>query len=250
MTPQPLAVQLYSFKDERDLDDVLTRVYDMGYVGIEPYRGNDHEAVARAAQQLGLQIPSAHLAMPIGDAEAETLRAAELYELDYIVIPAVARENFESLTSIQRLCDQMNEAAQIAERHGYTLGYHNHGWEMAQVEGKPIIVHMHEHLDERVIFQIDTYFVQVRGLDTAQLIRDFGPRVRLLHLKDGPADDPDGEHAANTAIGAGALDFPAIIEAASHAEWHVVEIEGPLDVVEAAVQSYRYLTENGLSTGR
>ncbi len=250
MNPKPLAVQLYSFKDEPNLDAVLERVQQMGYVGIEPYRGNDVDAVARVAQRLGLQIPSAHLSMPLGDDEAPTLRAAERYELEYIVIPAVGRENFESLTRIQRLCERMNKAAQIAEQHGYTLGYHNHGWEMAEIEGKPAIAHMHDHLDDRVVFQIDTYFVHARGLDPAQLIRDFGDRVRLLHLKDGPADDPNGEHAANTAIGDGVLDFPAIVEAATVAKWHVVEIEGTSDVVAATAQSYRYLTENGLSSGR
>ncbi len=251
MNPKPLAVQLYSFKDESHLDAVLARVHEMGYVGIEPYRGNDHEAVARVARRLGLQVPSAHLAMPLGDDEAPTLRAAELYELEYIVIPAVARENFDSLEAIKRLCERMNQAARVCEQHGYTLGYHNHGWEMAPVagdgvEGRPALAHMHEYLDDAVVFQIDTYFVHARGLDTAQLIRDFGKRVRLLHLKDGPGD----EHAANTAIGDGALDFPPITQAATYAEWHVVEIEGAPDVVAATAQSHRYLTENGLSTGR
>jgi sugar phosphate isomerase/epimerase len=65
-------------------------------------------------------------------------------------------------------------------------------------------------------------------------------RAPLLHLKDGPADDPK---APMTALGDGAMDLPAIL-AASHASWHIVELDRCAgDMWRAIEDSFHYLTE-------
>jgi sugar phosphate isomerase/epimerase len=83
-----------------------------------------------------------------------------------------------------------------------------------------------------------------------------GARVRRLHVKDGPGTAPKPgrrglEADPQTAVGSGALDIPAILAAATHAEWHVIELdECASDMFDAIEASYRYLTRHGFSRGR
>ena len=81
-----------------------------------------------------------------------------------------------------------------------------------------------------------------------EVVADLGGRVRLLPLKDGPADAPE---SAMTAVGSGNLDISAIARANESVEWHVVELDRcDGDMFEAIEASYRFLTTQGLSEGR
>ncbi len=54
-----------------------------------------------------------------------------------------------------------------------------------------------------------------------------------------------------TAVGTGALDYTAIIPAATAAEWLIVELDHcATDMLAAIEQSYRYLVDKGLGHGR
>ena len=67
-------------------------------------------------------------------------------------------------------------------------------------------------LDRDIFFEIDTYWVKVAGHDPAVIVKKFGKRAPLLHIKDGPAiwresladDNPD----PMVAVGKGTQNFP------------------------------------------
>jgi sugar phosphate isomerase/epimerase len=105
-----------------------------------------------------------------------------------------------------------------------------------------------EHLDAAVLFEVDVYWVQTAGLDPVAVIKELGPRVRLLHVKDGPAvkDEP------MVAVGDGVLDIPAIIEAGQdNTEWLIVELDkSDSDIMAAVLKSYDYLVGSGLAYGK
>lgn len=70
----------------------------------------------------------------------------------------------------------------------------------------------------------------------------------MLHVKDGTLE----EGWWHTAIGSGALDMPAIINAADPAvlEWIIVELDNcKTSMLDAVEESYRYLTSAGLAHG-
>jgi sugar phosphate isomerase/epimerase len=95
---------------------------------------------------------------------------------------------------------------------------------------------------------VDTYWVKVAGHDPAAVLRQLGNRAPLLHIKDGPAD---GTQSAMTAVGAGVLDWQAIIPAGSAAEWLIVELDRcDTDMLQAVADSYTYLTQKGYAHGR
>jgi sugar phosphate isomerase/epimerase len=164
------------------------------------------------------------------------------------IISDKGADAFATLDLTRRTCDLFNEAHTVAANNGLAFGIHNHWWEFQQVEGRLVYEVMLERLDAGIFFEIDTYWVQVTGLDPAQVVREFGPRAPLLHIKDGPGvrDEPQ------VAVGEGALDFPSIVQAGGDATgWLIVELdECATDMLAAVEKSYQYLVEEGLAHGR
>jgi len=248
----PIALQLYTVREAlaQDFAGVMKKIADIGYVGVEPAFGALGATPAQAARRfrdLGLETPSAHAPLPVGPDKHKALDFATAFGCKYI-ISGKGPDNYQTADMVRQTCDLFNQAQAAAAERGMTLGMHNHWWEFQQVEGRYIYHMMLEHLDPAVFFQIDTYWVQAAGLDPAQVARELGPRVLLLHIKDGPAV----MDAPQVAAGDGVLDFPGIVRAAEGAaEWLVVELDHcATDMLEAVEKSYRYLVGNGLARGR
>ena len=52
------------------------------------------------------------------------------------------------------------------------------------------MLHLFDALDPDVIAEVDIYWAKVGGVDPAALVAELGERAALLHVKDGPAEDP------------------------------------------------------------
>jgi sugar phosphate isomerase/epimerase len=94
-------------------------------------------------------------------------------------------------------------------------------------------------VESDVLFQLDTYWAQVAGVDVPALVRKLGKRATLLHLKDGPGK----KGKPMLAVGDGMMNVPAILTAAKDfCEWEIVEIDScASDMLEAVNKSYQYL---------
>src|SRR5438477_43939 len=69
-------------------------------------------------------------------------------------------------------------------------------------------------LDDRVVLEVDTYWVEVGGVDVVDLLGRLGDRVRFLHVKDG---DKSRDTKAQLPAGEGEMDIPAVLAAAPDA---------------------------------
>jgi sugar phosphate isomerase/epimerase len=87
-------------------------------------------------------------------------------------------------------------------------------------------------------------------VDPAKTIRDLGPRVRLVHLKDkakGTANlfqESQVKPEAFTEVGSGVLDFPGVLaaaKAAGVAHAFVEQDQTAGDPVDSLKKSYGYL---------
>jgi sugar phosphate isomerase/epimerase len=137
------------------------------------------------------------------------------------------------------LAERYAEAAAVAHEHGLRFGLHNHWWECELIEGCYPYQLLHELLPAEVFFELDVYWARTAGLDPARIVTELGPRVAMLHLKDGPA--VPGQPM--TALGDGVVDLPAIIRAAQRSADLVVELdECATDPMDAARRSLQYLT--------
>ena len=248
--PVPIGLQLYTLREAMadDFEGVARKVAEIGYVGVEPagFPGTTPEAAAGLFRELGLEVPSAHLPLPIGDTKQESLETAETLGTSR-VISGQGRDNFKTIDLIKESCDRFNEARTAAAEKGMVFGIHNHWWEFIEVEGRLAYQVMLECLDPGIFSEVDTYWVQTAGADPAVVVKELGARAPILHVKDGPCvrEDP------MTALGEGKVDFAGITEAGkAHTEWMIVELDRcATDMMEAVVNSYQYMVGEGLARG-
>ena len=252
-SPAPIAVQLYTLRDiaATNFRSVLERLAAKGYCGVELAGFNDltpTEFMA-IAQDNGLKVASAHINMGrTADLEA-TIDTHLGVGATTMVIPYMPAESFADLAAIDKTAGYLNKANRVAQAHGVTLGYHNHYWEFQTViDGRHAMQHLFDRLDPTMFVELDIYWTKVGGADPVEVINTFGDRVRLLHVKDGPADTVA---SPMTAVGGGVIDIGGAITAATNTEWHIVELDHcATDMFDAVDASYDFLVGSRLSTGR
>ena len=249
----PIGVQLYSLRNEltQDFEGIIRRVAAMGYIGVEPYGGmtDKPQQAAQLFRELGLSVPAIHAAMATPENKNQLLDTLGAYGATIMNVPWLSPDNFKTLDGVKAVCEQLNQANALLKPHGITVGYHNHEFEPTNVfEGKNALDWMFELTDPAVTFEIDTYWVKAGNADPADVVRRFGARSPLLHIKDG-----EGRRGVPmVAVGEGTLDFAAIVQAsAGNVKWMIVELdECATDMVEAIQKSYTYLTGKGLAHGK
>jgi len=251
--PAPIATQLYSLREEaaKDLSAVIRRLGEVGFRGVETadLHGHTPAEVRRMVGDAGMEVCCAHVQPPKGDAANAILDQAEALGVSRVVVAFLPPEHFADADSVARVAERLNESSANARGRGLALGYHNHFWEYGtRIDGRPAMEVLFDQLEPEVFAEVDVYWAQVGGADPAAAVAALGERVRLLHMKDGPADAPE---SAMTAAGGGAVDLRAVAAAAPGAEWHIVELDRcDTDMFEAVAESHRWLTGEGVSEGR
>jgi sugar phosphate isomerase/epimerase len=251
--PAPVSVQLYTLREEAraDFPAVLARLGRIGYVGVETAGLHDLSPAEfrRHLSDAGLVVSSAHVPLPLGDAAAKVLDEQQEIGTSCVVVAFLPPDRFETEDGVRRCADELNEAHENAKVRGMSLGYHNHYWEFAsRVGDRPAFDVLFERLDPHVFAEVDTYWAKVGGQDPAKVVAGLGARARLLHLKDGPADDPA---SPMTAVGRGSLDIAGIARANPSVEWLIVELDRcATDMFEAVEQSHRFLVGERIAEGR
>ena len=151
----------------------------------------------------------------------------------------------DSADGVRALAERLNACAAYAATRGMTVGYHNHWHEFDVLDGGRVAFDLlWEHLDPGVVAEVDIYWAQVGSGDPASVIDALGERVRLLHVKDGPADTENPQ----TALGQGRVDLDGALAAGRHARWHIVELDDcATDMFDAAGAGGAWLVEHGWS---
>lgn len=241
-----VALQLYTVRAalSEDRDTTLNRIREMGFSSVEaagadgapttlrPSELDDYDLSVMGAYFLG--VPAA---LPAFLEEQRTIHnptAISMYGPGSFVDPAAARSAAEDF----------NERAELARQAGMTLGYHNHGWELASVgDGALAFDAFVEALDPDVFLEFDYYWAKVAGVSPALARTKYGSRIRRLHVKDGPlTDSPLME-----VMGTGAFDVAAAVAATPDLDWLVVafdDFDG--DPLEASGEDLRFLRKSGV----
>jgi sugar phosphate isomerase/epimerase len=248
--PAPIALQLYSVREDlaRNFKATVTRVAEMGFVGVEPagFPGTNPEDAGNLFADLGLEVCSMHTQLPLGKQKNQVIETAGELEVTR-VISSTSRDSFATLDGVKALCEKWNKAYETAGEHGLELGLHNHWWEFSQVEGRSGYDVLVELLDPGILLEVDTYWVNTGGGDSVKVIGELAERAPLIHIKDGPCDPEQNM----TAVGDGKMEFAPIVEATQGtAEWLIVEIDRcDGSMMEAIQRSYSYLTGQELARG-
>ncbi len=261
-SPAKIGLQLYTLRDQikADIKGTLRRLSEIGFAGVETAFWPDGISVADAGKLLkefGLSVCSSHIELPLNNQKSKMLEIAETFECKRMIWHGWPEDlRYKTLDGIKQLADLYNQSNQVAKSNGLQFGLHNHWWEfMDKIGDRYSHSVLTDYIDEDIFFEIDTYWVKVAGFDPAKIIGDLGQRAPLLHIKDGPARWTDSivtDPEPMVAVGKGAQNFPAIVEAANgNTEWMIVEMDHTNGDVFAAIQdSYNFLTKNKLAVGQ
>jgi sugar phosphate isomerase/epimerase len=256
MPDERIALQLWTVREQYDIDParVLRRVADIGYSAIELVYsrtgGLTHGRQKEICDDVGLQVAALHCFFnEIEDELDGLIRAAEALGVADVVCSWMDPEHRQTAASYRAAAEVLAAAGARLREHGKQLGYHHHDFELADVEGRRGIDYLWDVDADLLKAEVDTYWVDLAGLDVVDYIESLGDRVVLLHCKDRmrPEEEPlssEGEGLAryNREVGEGVIDFPPVLAAASHVRWMITEQDFSVgDPFEAAATSLRNL---------
>jgi len=252
-----IGVQLYTIRDQidRDIAGSLREIAALGFTHVETAFWPKHISTSVAAAHIraaNLTVASCHVDLPADKNISGLLDIATAFGSPKIIWHGWPEDKrYSDFEGTKELVAIYNECGRQAVSNGIQFGIHNHWWEYRNKVGGTFVYEiLHQELHPSIFFELDTYWVKVAGHDPAAIIRQLGSRVKMLHVKDGPAiyrdtlaqDNPD----PMTPVGRGTLDMPAIINAAqSHCEWLIIEMDKTsVDIYQALKDSLRFVQEH------
>ncbi|MDR6688456.1 sugar phosphate isomerase/epimerase [Arthrobacter sp. 1088] len=237
------SLQLYTLRNaiQEDLPGTIKKVAEIGFRQVEPYNFvSTAKELGAALKENGLTAPSGHAPLLSQDQD-EIFAAAKELGITTVIDPFLPEEHWQDAETIQATAAALNAAAKKGAEYGIRVGYHNHAWELeSTIEGKTALEYFEGLLDPEVVLEVDTYWVAVGGQDPVELLARLGDRVKLIHIKDGPATT---DTKAQQPAGQGAIPVLDVIAAAKSLEVGVVEFDDYSgDIFEGITESLAFLT--------
>ena len=247
----PIAVQLYSVRDEMEKDfcGTVKKIKDMGYEGVEfaGLFGKSGTEVKAICDEIGITPVSAHVPYyDMLDNPEAVLKDYRDMGCKYVAVPYLTEECRPGTEGWTSTVEGIRKIAEAAEKMGIQLLYHNHDFEFIKIDGKYALDILYDTIPADLLkTEIDTCWVNVGGENPAEYIEKYTGRAPVVHLKDfhgskgnGPlykliGIDDDTEATENTfefrPVGYGVQDWAKIIASAEKAgaEWVVVEQDSP-----------------------
>ena len=244
MRNDQIALQLYTLRRLAavDLPGTLRAVAAAGYRAVElaglPETGPGE--LARLLDEAGLRVVAAHEGIEglRNDAGAVADRLAAV-GCPRVIVPWMPDADRRTADDVRRFAAELGGFAGTFAERGIRVGYHNHSFEFAPLDGTTVWEVLLADLPPEVDIELDVYWAAVGGRDAAAEIRATADRVRLLHMKDRAA----GMEPHDAPAGEGILPFPEIIDAgrAAGVEWYIVEQDEPREPLADVASALRYL---------
>jgi len=151
---------------------------------------------------------------------------------------------------IKKVADDFNAAGKILkDEFGLSFCYHNHGYEFAPYEKGTLFDYLVASTDPAYVnFELDVLWAFHPGQDPAQLLKKYGKRFKLMHVKDlrkGVKGDFSGSTSPenDVALGTGQINIAEVIKTAvqqSAIEHYYIEDESSA-VKTQVPQSLKFL---------
>lgn len=252
--PFPVGVQLYTVREqaEKDLGAVLAHISMIGYKEVETY-WNVYKHPAKELRTMivdnGLSVPSGHFDYDGLDSKFDY--AKEL-GVEYMICPMLPKTMWTSADGFKKAAEQFNKWGEKVHSMGMQFGFHNHNYEFQKFGNTTGFDILTTTADPKLVcLEMDCYWITQAGQDPVAMLKKYGSRIQLLHLKDRQAGfpptqmlSPDAEHM--TEVGSGTIDWKAVIETGQQTgvkHFFVERDNGSTPAFESLRISYDYLSK-------
>ena len=253
-----IGAQLYTVRDFcqtlPDFSDTLAKIADLGFSCVQVSGTCDYDPdwLAQELRKNGLTCAITHIELPdiVRDPE-QLVKDHARFGCSHIGIGYMPPEYRGSTEKVTAFCDTFADAAKRIRACGAHLMYHNHAFEYEdRGDGKNYMEMISDRFPaDELGFTLDTYWVAYGGYDVLSEIRRLSGRLPCVHLKDMEIL-PDGTRRY-CPVGAGILDFPAILSAfeAAGTEYAFIEQDECFgrDPFDCLSDSLSYLRSLGLN---
>ena len=254
-----VGVQLYTVRTvlpKKPLE-TLRAIEQIGYREVE-CTADGLDAMWPSLKETSLKAVSVHLDPQFFIHQPEKLPAAledaSKHGFEYVVCPWIDPRDRGGVEMIRKLGATLNHAGELSRKAGMRLCYHNHAFEYQPAgDGRLLDVLMKTTDPTLVSLELDVMWAHVAGADPVSVLRQYGNRIPLVHLKNvapgvKPRFNENIPSAAFHDLSDGAVDIAAVIRAAKQAgvkHYFVEQDETPGDPIESLRKSFQYLESQG-----
>ena len=250
----PIGLQLYSLRDQfaKDVPGTLDTVKKLGFTDVElaGTYGLTPEQVRAQLDAHGLRAVSGHFPYDGFRTNLDgIIREAKVFGLKYVGCAWIPHGNTFDEKTCRDAIAVFNHAGEVLAAQGMTFFSHTHGYEFQPYkDGTLFDLMMVETKPKFVSYQMDIFWVVHAGQDPVKMLKKYGKRWQLMHLK-GMKDGTEtglltghSDVSNDVPIGQGKIDFPPLLRAAKSAgvKWYFIEDESPSWATQIP-QSLHYL---------
>ncbi len=240
-------------KDRDSLIATMKALKEMGYDGVEFFLYFDipPKEMKEITETIGIQPFSTHPRLHrFFDNLDEEIAYAKAVGIETLVMPHVVNEERKE-DYYRKVLTSIPEWKKKCDSAGLRLAWHNHDFEFVPFEGRRYLMDNILAADDKIDYEIDTFWTTYAGVDTLGYMETYKDRIRYVHFKDYAGKTGDGYLDIDFCpVGQGLVDVKAIALKARQigAEWAVVEQDlHKGDILEDARESLeclKHLFEN------
>lgn len=249
----PLGVQSFTFRKSfpNSIEKTLDTIKMLGFTELEGGGGRiPPEEFKKLCDARGISIPGtgAKFEDLQQSPDSVALRAKALGSKFVMCSWVPHKKGQFNLDDAKKAVEVFNSAGKVLKERGITFCYHPHGYEFQPYNNGTLLDYIIENTNpDYVSFELDILWAHFGGGDPVALLKKYGDRWKLMHLKDlkkGTAKDLTGltPEENDVPLGTGELNIPEILKAAKAVgiKHYFIEDESN-HVMEQVPQSIKYL---------
>ncbi len=249
----PLGVEAYTFRKSFPVDvaTTLDTIRLMGFTEIEGGGGKmPPEEFKKLCDAKGISIPSMGVSYEFLNKYPDSLASmARQLGATYVMCAWIPhKNNVLTYEDAVKAVNDFNRIGEYLKGRGIIFCYHAHGYEFQPYENGTLLDYIIKNSNPQYVsFEMDIFWIQFGGGDPVALLKKYGDRWKLMHLKDmrkGTKKDLTGLTGPenDVPLGTGEIDIPAILKEANKIGIKHFFIEDESNFVNAQVpQSIAYL---------
>jgi len=246
-----VGIQLYTLRDDakNNLEGTLTSIANAGYKDVEllSSMGNFGMPPAQLRQlldRLGLRAPSTHIGTEAFDNLNAVFDEAGTLGHQYIVLASLPYgPGKATLDDYRRWADRLNEAGRQARARNLWMAFHDEAYDYSPlIEGQMPYDVLADRTDPTLVrLQLDTGNAAIGGRDPLDLMRKYGSRYYLFHIKDAASLGA----TSDTELGKGMVNFRQLLAMVPDIDdkfFYVEQESYPGAPLDSAKRDYDYLS--------